>query len=86
MSAAPRTAVVTDTTAYLPDGLASEHDFHRVSLYVTLDGVQQRATEIAGTEYGDFFERLRRSVEARRPRSRWSTTSWSFTGRAAEGR
>jgi DegV family protein with EDD domain len=54
-------AVVTDTTAYLPDELASELGIHRVSLYVTLDGDQRRESEIAGEQYDDFYERLRRS-------------------------
>jgi DegV family protein with EDD domain len=57
------TAVVTDTTAYLPDELAAEHGIHRVSLYVTLEGNQRRESEISGAEYDDFYERLRRSVD-----------------------
>ena len=57
------TAVVTDTTAYLPDDVADEHGIRRVSLYVTLDGEQRRESEISGAAYGDFFDRLRRSVE-----------------------
>jgi fatty acid kinase fatty acid binding subunit len=55
------TAVVTDTTAYLPEELVAEHGIHRISLYVTLDGKQQRESEISAAEYDDFFERLRRS-------------------------
>jgi DegV family protein with EDD domain len=58
-----RTAVVTDTTAYLPEELVAEHDITRVSLYVTLDGVQRPEIEIAGEDYDDFFERLRASEE-----------------------
>jgi DegV family protein with EDD domain len=58
-----KTAVVTDTTAYLPEELIAEHDIKRVSLYVSLDGVQRPEIEIAGTEYDDFFERLRASEE-----------------------
>jgi DegV family protein with EDD domain len=57
------TAVVTDTTAYLPEELAAEHDIHRISLYVTLDGEQRRESDIGAEEYDDFFERLRRSAE-----------------------
>jgi DegV family protein with EDD domain len=57
------TAVVTDTTAYLPDELVAEHDIHRISLYVTLDGEQRRESDIGADEYDDFFERLRRSAE-----------------------
>jgi DegV family protein with EDD domain len=53
--------VVTDTTAYLPEELVAELGIHRVSLYVTLDDEQQRESEISGTQYDDFYERLRRS-------------------------
>jgi len=59
----PETAVVTDSTAYLPEEIASENGIHRVSLYVTLDGEQRRESEIAGEGYNEFFERLRRSEE-----------------------
>ncbi len=55
------TAVVTDTTAYLPDELVARHGIHRVSLYVAIDGVQRRESEIGASEYGEFFERLRAS-------------------------
>lgn len=59
-----KTAVVTDTTAYLPDELIAQHDIKRVSLYVSLGGVQRPEIEIAGAEeYAAFFERLRRSDE-----------------------
>jgi DegV family protein with EDD domain len=61
--AGAKTAVVTDTTAYLPENLVAEHDIKRVSLYVSLDGVQRPEIEIAGDEYDDFFERLRASDE-----------------------
>jgi len=54
----PATAIVTDTTSYLPDELLAEHDIQRVSLYVTLDGEQRREIEISGDDYDDFFERL----------------------------
>ncbi len=55
------TAVVTDTTAYLPEELIAENGIHRASLYVTLDGEQQRESDISSAEYDDFYERLRRS-------------------------
>ena len=58
-----RTAVVTDTTSYLPDEILAAHKIHRVSLYVTLDGEQRAESEIAAGEYDDFFERLSRSRE-----------------------
>jgi fatty acid kinase fatty acid binding subunit len=59
----PMTAVVTDTTSYLPDELIAEHGIHRVSLYVSLDGEQRAEIDIAGADYADFYERLRRSSE-----------------------
>jgi DegV family protein with EDD domain len=61
--AAAKTAVVTDTTAYLPDELIEQHDIKRVSLYVSLDGEQRPEIEIAGADYTEFFERLRGSAE-----------------------
>ena len=61
MSPSPTTAVVTDTTAYLPDDLVREHGIHRVSLYVTLDGVTQPESELS--DYDTFYERLSRSRE-----------------------
>ena len=57
------TAVVTDTTAYLPDELIDAHGIHRISLYVTLDGKQQPESEIGPGEYGDFYQRLRVSEQ-----------------------
>ncbi|HEY7151472.1 MAG TPA: DegV family protein [Solirubrobacterales bacterium] len=63
MSSGPTTAVVTDTTAYLPDELVARHGIHRVSLYVSIDGEQRPEIEIAEAEYADFYERLRRSDE-----------------------
>ena len=61
MPADSQTAVVTDSTAYLPDDMASDLGIHRVSLYVTLDGDQRRESEIGGAQYDDFYERLSRS-------------------------
>jgi DegV family protein with EDD domain len=58
-----KTAVVTDTTAYLPEELVAQHDIERVSLYVSLEGEQRPEIEIAGDEYTEFFERLRASAE-----------------------
>jgi fatty acid kinase fatty acid binding subunit len=55
------TAVVTDTTSYLPQEILSQHEIQRVSLYVTLDGDQRREIDIAGSTYDDFYERLRAS-------------------------
>lgn len=59
---AARTAVVTDTTAYLPDELVAEHGIHRVSLYVTFEGEQRPEMAITTEEYADFYERLRNSA------------------------
>jgi DegV family protein with EDD domain len=59
----PKTAVVTDTTSYLPDDLIDEHGIHRVSLYVSIDGEQRAEIDIPANEYADFYERLRRSRE-----------------------
>src|SRR5919106_494642 len=63
MSPESDTAVVVDTTAYLPGELLERHGIHRVSLYVTLDREQRRESEIGSAEYDDFYERLRRSDE-----------------------
>jgi DegV family protein with EDD domain len=59
LTAAAPTAVVCDSTAYLPSDLLAARDIQVVSLYVSIDGEQQRETEIG--DYGDFFERLRAS-------------------------
>ena len=46
-AACPRsTAVVADTTSYLPPELIADHDVHLVSLYVGLEGDQQRESDI----------------------------------------
>jgi DegV family protein with EDD domain len=58
-----KTAVVTDTTAYLPEELVARHDIKRVSLYVSLEGQQRPEIEISGDDYTSFFERLRKSDE-----------------------
>ena len=53
------TAVVCDTTAYLPANLLAERDIKTISLYVSVDGQQERESEI--TDYDEFYERLRGS-------------------------
>src|SRR5436190_6622630 len=58
----PSTAVVADTTSYLPAELISRHDLHLVSLYVGLEGEQERESEIDDLQ--GFYERLRKSGEA----------------------
>jgi DegV family protein with EDD domain len=59
VSPSPPTAVVCDSTAYLPLELLAERGIKVVSLYVSIDGEQQRETEIE--DYSGFFERLRAS-------------------------
>ncbi len=61
MTPGSQTAVVTDTTAYIPDDLVAERGIHLVSLYVTLDGEQRAESEITTGAYDHFYERLRRS-------------------------
>jgi DegV family protein with EDD domain len=53
------TAIVSDTTAYLPRELIAEHDIRVVSLYVTIEGEQRPEAEI--DDYAAFYERLRLS-------------------------
>ena len=63
VGAGARTAVVTDTTAYLPDEIVAEHGIERISLYIILGGEQRRESEISAAEYADFYERLRSGDE-----------------------
>jgi DegV family protein with EDD domain len=56
-----RTAVVCDTTSYLPAAQLDAASITEVSLYVSLEGVQERESEIA--DYGAFYDRLRASAE-----------------------
>ena len=51
--------MVCDTTGYLPKELLAERDIKTISLYVSVDGQQEREAEIG--DYGDFYERLRAS-------------------------
>ncbi|MDX6606268.1 MAG: fatty acid kinase fatty acid binding subunit [Solirubrobacterales bacterium] len=53
----PSTAVVADTTSYLPRELLDKHDVKEVSLYVGLEGDQERESDI--TDLHAFYERLR---------------------------
>ena len=59
LSAGPKTAVVCDTTAYLPADLVERHGIELISLYVSIDGEQQAESEVS--DYEGFFERLRAS-------------------------
>jgi DegV family protein with EDD domain len=51
--------VVCDTTAYLPSALLAERGIETISLYVSVDGEQERESEIE--DYNAFYERLRAS-------------------------
>src|SRR3954469_1267415 len=51
------TAGVADTTSYLPPELLAKHDVKQVSLYVGLEGDQERESDI--TDLHAFYERLR---------------------------
>lgn len=62
VSASPATAIVADTTSYLPPELIDRYGIELVSLYVQLEGEQQRESEI--TDYDAFYQRLRESGEA----------------------
>jgi DegV family protein with EDD domain len=59
VSPSPQTAVVCDTTAYLPTELLAERGIQTISLYVSVDGHQEPESEISG--YAAFYERLRAS-------------------------
>jgi DegV family protein with EDD domain len=53
------TAVVCDTTAYLPSELVAAQGIQTISLYVAVDGRQESESEIS--DYAAFYERLRAS-------------------------
>jgi DegV family protein with EDD domain len=53
----PSTAVVADTTSYLPPELLAKHGITLVSLYVGVEGDQERESDIA--DLHGFYERLR---------------------------
>jgi fatty acid kinase fatty acid binding subunit len=54
------TAVVCDSTAYLPSEMLAERGIEMISLYVSIDGEQERELDIV--DYGDFYQRLRAST------------------------
>lgn len=54
-----RTAVVTDSTAYLPQDMIDAHGIEVVSLYVSVGGEQEAESEV--DDYASFYERLRAS-------------------------
>jgi DegV family protein with EDD domain len=53
------TAVVCDTTAYLPSELIESYGIETISLYVAVDGHQEAEAEI--DDYAGFYDRLRAS-------------------------
>jgi DegV family protein with EDD domain len=55
------TAIVCDTTTYLPAEVIDGLGINVVSLYVTLEGHQEAEAEI--TDYAGFYDRLRASDE-----------------------
>ena len=55
----PSTSVVADTTSYLPPALLDQHHVHLVSLYVGIEGEQDRESDL--TDLHAFYERLRAS-------------------------
>jgi DegV family protein with EDD domain len=59
LNSSAQTAVVCDTTAYLPTPLLEERGIETISLYVSVDGEQERESEIS--DYAAFYERLRAS-------------------------
>jgi DegV family protein with EDD domain len=59
LNASPETAVVCDTTAYLPLDLVAARGIETISLYVSVDGHQERELDVS--DYGDFYARLRAS-------------------------
>jgi DegV family protein with EDD domain len=59
LNASAQTAVVCDTTAYLPRDLVDERGIETISLYVSVDGHQERELDVS--DYVDFYKRLRAS-------------------------
>jgi DegV family protein with EDD domain len=60
-SADASTAIVCDSTTYLPRELLEANGIREVSLYVTLEGRQQAELEIP--DYTEFYDRLAASTE-----------------------
>jgi fatty acid kinase fatty acid binding subunit len=61
LSIPAQTAVVCDTTAYLPAELIASGGIQTISLYVAVDGHQEPEAEIS--DYAAFYERLRASED-----------------------
>ena len=62
MSEGRETAVVCDSTCYLPSDLSPTRGIELISLYVSIDGDQRPEVEI--DDYEAFFEQLRASQAA----------------------
>jgi DegV family protein with EDD domain len=62
LSPSPQTAIVCDSTTYLPPELIEAHGIEVISLYVTLDGESRRETEI--TDLPAFYDELRAAESA----------------------
>jgi DegV family protein with EDD domain len=61
LNASAQTAVVCDTTAYLPCDLVKAREIETISLYVSVAGQQERELDIS--DYAGFYERLRASED-----------------------
>jgi DegV family protein with EDD domain len=61
LSEGAQTAVVCDSTCYLPSELIAERGIEVISLYVSIDGDQRPESEIR--DYDEFFETLRASED-----------------------
>jgi DegV family protein with EDD domain len=61
MSSTSTTAVISDSTSYLPAKALAERGIDLVSLYVTLEGTQRKETEI--DDYSAFYSELLASDE-----------------------
>jgi DegV family protein with EDD domain len=59
LNTSAQTVVVCDSTAYLPLDLVAERGIETISLYVSVDGHQEREADIS--DYAAFYERLRAS-------------------------
>jgi DegV family protein with EDD domain len=62
VTASAGTAIVADTTSYLPPEILKRHDVHLINLYVGLKGEQEPEGEIA--DLSGFYARLRDSGES----------------------
>ena len=70
----PSVAVVTDSTSYLPDEVAREHEIGVVSLYVNFEGGARTAGET------ELMTRLDTVYEEIRAHDAWPTTSQPSVG------